>query len=250
MLGGLRRACQRAYSAAANEVDVMFIGAGPGGYVGAIKAAQLGLKTACVEKRATLGGTCLNVGCIPSKALLNSSHKLKEAQNDLSAYGVDVQGVKLNLPKMMAQKEKAVRTLTGGIEMLFKKNKVIGVKGEAKLKGPNQVLVTGPDGKEETWKAKHIVLATGSDIIPLPGLAVDEKTVVSSTGALGLQQVPKRMVVIGGGVIGLELVLHTMCNVLMLGLGVESAGLRSDGGGGLGWDRFGVHGRRGSLGSP
>lgn len=209
MLGQLRRACQRAYSSApGREVDVMFIGAGPGGYVGAIKAAQLGLKTACVERGATLGGTCLNVGCMPSKALLNSSQKLKEAQHNLAAFGVDVEGVRLNLPKMMAQKDKAVRALTGGIEMLFRKNGVIRVLGEAKLTGPNEVQVsTGPEGKKETWRAKNIVLATGSDIVPLPGLAVDEKTVVSSTGALSLQQVPKRMLVIGGGVIGLELVL-------------------------------------------
>lgn len=148
----------------------------------------------------------MNVGCIPSKALLNSSHMYHQAKHEMAGYGVDVSGVTLNLPKMLGQKEKAVKALTGGIEMLFKKNKVNGYKGEAKIVGPNSVQVTMGDGKKEVLEAKSIVIATGSDVVQLPGLKVDEKTVVSSTGALSLERVPKRMVVVGGGVIGLELV--------------------------------------------
>lgn len=152
----------------------------------------------------------MNVGCIPSKALLNSSHMYHQAKHEFAEYGIDgAEGIRLNLPKMLGQKEKAVKTLTGGIEMLFKKNKVINVKGSAKIVGPNEVEVVKADGSKESWRAKNIVVATGSEIQALPGLIIDEKTVVSSTGALSLEKVPKRLTVIGGGIIGLELVLST-----------------------------------------
>lgn len=186
------------------DLDLVVIGAGPGGYVAAIKAAQLGLKTACVEKRTTLGGTCLNVGCIPSKALLQNSHIYHTTKHDIENRGIDVSGVKLNLPNMMQHKEKAVKSLTGGIEMLFKKNKVEFVKGNGKIVGANKVEVEGPSGKT-ILNTKNIVIATGSDATAFPGISIDEKSIVSSTGALSLQSVPKKMIVIGGGIIGLEL---------------------------------------------
>lgn len=180
--------------------DVIVIGAGPGGYVAAIRAAQLGLKTACVEKRSALGGTCLNIGCIPSKALLHASEKYHEAQDGLAAFGVKVKGVELDLAGMMAHKNKVVAANTQGIEFLFKKNKVDWLKGAGKITAPGKVSV---DGKN--YDAKHIIIATGSDVVSLPGIVIDEKQVVSSTGALVLEKVPETMVVIGGGVIGLEL---------------------------------------------
>lgn len=183
-----------------NSYDVIVIGAGPGGYVCAIRAAQLGLKVACVEKRATLGGTCLNVGCIPSKALLQASEKYHEAGHDLAAMGVKVSGVALDLPAMMAHKEKVVDANTKGIEFLFKKNKVEWLKGAGVITAPGQVKVGN-----DTHTAKHIVIATGSDVSNLPGITIDEDKIVSSTGALQLASVPKHLVVIGGGVIGLEL---------------------------------------------
>jgi dihydrolipoamide dehydrogenase len=189
----------------AETFDLIVIGAGPGGYVAAIRAAQLGLKTACVEMRAALGGTCLNIGCIPSKALLTSSEKFTEAQNHLAMHGVKVGAVSLDLPAMMAHKNKVVKDNTAGIEFLFRKNKVTWLKGRGKIASAGQVVVTDAAGKSETYATKKILIASGSDITPLPGLTIDEKKIVSSEGALSLPAVPKHMVVIGGGVIGLEL---------------------------------------------
>ncbi|RAU23937.1 dihydrolipoyl dehydrogenase [Paramagnetospirillum kuznetsovii] len=186
-----------------NNFDVVIIGGGPGGYVAAIRAAQLGLKTACVEKRGALGGTCLNVGCIPSKALLSASHHYHAAGHELAAFGVKVGKVEIDLAGMMGHKDKVVSDNTKGIEFLFKKNKVTYIIGAGEITAPGQVKVTGKDAK--TLTAKHIVIATGSDVTPLPGVAIDEDVIVSSTGALALPKVPKHMVVIGGGVIGLEL---------------------------------------------
>ena len=184
----------------ADAYDVIVIGAGPGGYVCAIRAAQLGLKTACVEKRATLGGTCLNVGCIPSKALLQASEKFEEAEKHLSAFGVNVGKVSLDLKAMMGHKDKVVESNVKGVEFLFKKNKIDWLKGEGVIEAAGKVKVG-----DKTYAAKHIVIATGSDVASLPGITIDEKQVVSSTGALELAAVPKSMVVIGGGVIGLEM---------------------------------------------
>jgi len=196
---------KRFYANGAPE-DVVVIGGGPGGYVAAIKAAQLGLKTTCVEKRGALGGTCLNVGCIPSKALLNSSHLYEEAKHHFASYGIKINGtVEIDLPTMMKQKSEAVTKLTGGIEYLFKKNKVTYAKGSGKITGPNEVTVTGNDGKTEVIKAKNIIIATGSDVISVPGIKIDENLIVSSTGALSLKSVPKKLTVIGAGIIGLEM---------------------------------------------
>jgi dihydrolipoamide dehydrogenase len=183
------------------DFDLIVIGAGPGGYVAAIRAAQLGLKTACVESRETLGGTCLNVGCIPSKALLHSSELYEEAHSGvLAKFGVNFKGVSLDLDQMHAEKAKAVGELTGGIEFLFKKNKVEWLKGQAAFASANSVVVAG-----KTYTADKIMIATGSSVTPLPGVDVDQKVIVDSTGALALPKAPKHMVVIGGGVIGLEL---------------------------------------------
>ncbi len=180
--------------------DVIVIGAGPGGYVAAIRAAQLGMKVACVEKRDALGGTCLNVGCIPSKAMLFASERYEGAQHHMKDLGVEVSGVKLNLKAMMAHKDKVVTDNTKGIEFLFKKNKIDWLKGEGKVAGAGKVSVAGAQ-----YDAKHVIIATGSDVISLPNITIDEKKVVSSTGALTLDKVPASMVVIGAGVIGLEL---------------------------------------------
>ena len=186
---------------AEQDYDLIVIGAGPGGYVAAIRAAQLGLKTACVESRETLGGTCLNVGCIPSKAMLHASELYHEAQSGaLTKFGIDFTGVGLNLDQMQAEKTKAVGELTGGIEFLFKKNKVDWLKGHAAFTSPNSVDVAG-----KSYSAKTIMIATGSSVTPLPGVEIDQKVIVDSTGALALPKVPKHLVVIGGGVIGLEL---------------------------------------------
>jgi dihydrolipoamide dehydrogenase len=183
------------------EFDVIIIGAGPGGYVAAIRAAQLGLKTACVESRDTLGGTCLNVGCIPSKAMLHASELYKEAASGaLDKFGIKFSGVKLDLKQMLAEKETAVGELTGGIEFLFKKNKVTWLKGHASFTSPGSIDVAGVN-----YTAKNIVIATGSSVTPLPGVEIDQKVVVDSTGALSLTKVPAKMIVIGGGVIGLEM---------------------------------------------
>ncbi|HYF87792.1 dihydrolipoyl dehydrogenase [Azospirillum sp.] len=187
---------------AESTFDVVVIGGGPGGYVCAIRAAQLGFKVACVEKRGTLGGTCLNVGCIPSKALLAASEKFEEAAHGLAKFGIKVGGVELDLPGMLAHKDKVVKDNVGGIEFLFKKNKVAWLKGAGKITAANTVEV---EGVGTITASKAIVIATGSDVTPLPGIAIDEKRVVSSTGALSLPEVPKHLVVIGGGVIGLEL---------------------------------------------
>lgn len=190
------------------EYDVVVIGGGPGGYVAAIKAAQLGLKTACVEKRGALGGTCLNVGCIPSKAMLNNSHIYHQTLHDLKNRGIDVGEVKLNLPNMLKAKNKAVSSLTKGIEGLFKKNKVDYIKGLGSLSSSTTVSVDLLDGGgKKDLTTKNIIIATGSEVSPFPGgaIEIDEKRIVSSTGALDLQQVPKKMVVIGGGIIGLEM---------------------------------------------
>ena len=180
--------------------DLIVIGSGPGGYVCAIRAAQLGLKTACVEKRETLGGTCLNVGCIPSKALLQASEKYEEAQHDLAAFGVKVDKVSLDLKAMMGHKDAVVKANTAGVEFLFKKNKVTWLKGDARIAAADTVEVAG-----EAHKTRAIVIATGSDVAPLGGIEIDEKKIVSSTGALTLPKVPKKLVVIGGGYIGLEM---------------------------------------------
>ena len=186
---------------AEQDYDLIVIGAGPGGYVAAIRAAQLGLKTACVESRETLGGTCLNVGCIPSKAMLHSSEMYHEAHSGaLAKFGIDFKGVALNLDQMQAEKTKAVGELTGGIEFLFKKNKVDWLKGRAAFTSANTVDVAG-----KSYTAKNILIATGSSVTPLPGVEIDQKIIVDSTGALALSKVPKHLVVIGGGVIGMEL---------------------------------------------
>ncbi|HEX6978763.1 MAG TPA: dihydrolipoyl dehydrogenase [Alphaproteobacteria bacterium] len=183
--------------------DIIIIGAGPGGYTMAIRCAQLGMKTAVVESRATLGGTCLNIGCIPSKALLQSSELFHEAGHGFATHGIKVGKLDLDLPAMMKQKQSVVDASTRGIEFLFKKNKVAWLKGKGKLLGGGKVEVAGESAG--TYSARHIVIATGSDVMPLKGIAIDEKQIVSSTGALQLAKVPKSMVVIGGGVIGLEL---------------------------------------------
>jgi dihydrolipoamide dehydrogenase len=190
---------------AEGEFDVVVIGSGPGGYVAAIRAAQLGLKTACVEKRETLGGTCLNIGCIPSKALLQSSEKFEEARHGLAVHGVKVGSVELDLAAMQAQKSKVVADNTNGIAYLFKKNKVEWVRGAARIASAGAVEVALVAGGSATLKTRQIVIATGSDSAPLPGVVIDERQIVSSTGALALGEVPKRLVVIGGGYIGLEM---------------------------------------------
>jgi dihydrolipoamide dehydrogenase len=188
-----------------NSFDVVVIGGGPGGYVAAIRAGQLGLKVACVEKRGSLGGTCLNVGCIPSKALLSASHAFEAASHHYGAFGVKVGKVEMDVAAMQGHKEKVVSDNTKGIEFLFKKNKVTYVIGAGTITAPGQIKVTGLDGAEKTLTAKAIIIATGSDVTPLPGVEIDEEVIVSSTGALALKKTPKSMVVIGGGVIGLEL---------------------------------------------
>jgi dihydrolipoamide dehydrogenase len=187
--------------------DVVVIGTGPGGYVCAIKAAQLGLKTVVVEKRATHGGTCVNVGCIPSKALLHASEKFAEAGHGLAALGVEVGKPKLNLATMLAHKTSVVEQNTKGLDFLMKKNKIDVLRGTGKIVGAGKVSVTGEDGKAQEVEAKNIVIATGSDVAGIPGVKVefDEKVIVSSTGALEFEKVPGTLVVVGGGVIGLEL---------------------------------------------
>jgi len=184
----------------ATSYDVVVIGAGPGGYVAAIRAAQLGMKVACVEKRSSLGGTCLNIGCIPSKALLFASERFEAAGHHFKDLGIDVASVKLDLKGMMGHKNKVVDANTKGIEFLFRKNKIDWLKGTGKVLSSSKFSV---DGKE--YSAKNIIIATGSDVISLPGIAIDEKQIVSSTGALELDKVPESLIVIGGGVIGLEL---------------------------------------------
>jgi len=190
---------------ATENYDVVVIGGGPGGYVAAIRAAQLGLKTACVEKRGALGGTCLNVGCIPSKALLQSSHLYEEAAKHMGPHGIKVSSIVLDLAAMLARKEKVVVDLTKGVELLFRKNKVTYVNGAGRLLGGGKIAVALNGSGEQTLEAKNIIIATGSDVMPLPGVTIDEKQIVSSTGALSLAKVPAQMVVVGGGYIGLEM---------------------------------------------
>jgi len=187
-----------------DNYDVVVIGGGPGGYVAAIRAAQLGFRTACVEKRGRLGGTCLNIGCIPSKALLNSSERFAEARQGMAAHGIKLAGVELDLPQMMAAKDKVVDGLTKGIELLFRKNKVEYIRGAARLAAPGRIEVA-LEGGARSIAARHIIIATGSDSLPLSGVTIDEKRIVSSTGALSLDRVPKHLAVIGGGYIGLEM---------------------------------------------
>jgi dihydrolipoamide dehydrogenase len=185
--------------------DLVVVGAGPGGYVAAIRAAQLGLKTACVDKRAALGGTCLNVGCIPSKALLHSSERYEEAKAGLAKHGIRFSGLELDLGAMMAHKDKVVADLTKGVEFLLNKNKVDRIAGAASIAAPGEVVVSRNDGTTDNLTTRHILIATGSEPSPLAGVEVDEKRIVSSTGALSLESVPEKLIVIGAGVIGLEL---------------------------------------------
>lgn len=185
--------------------DVVVIGGGPGGYVAAIRAAQLGLKTACVEKRKTLGGTCLNVGCIPSKALLEISHKFHDSAHSFEKLGIKISQPKIDVEKLLANKNEIVLGLTNGISGLFKKNKVTHIEGAGKFLNKNQIEVTKPDGAKETVSAKNFIIAAGSEVAKLPGAEIDEKIIISSTGALDLTKVPQKMIIIGAGVIGLEL---------------------------------------------
>ncbi|CAL1697523.1 unnamed protein product [Somion occarium] len=198
-------AARRGLATASEPYDTVIIG--PGGYVAAIKAAQKGLKTACIEKRGALGGTCLNVGCIPSKAMLHNSHLYHQTKTDLQRRGIEVSDVSLNISQMLKAKEDAVTSLTKGIEVLFKQNKVDYIKGTASFLSPTRLSVQLNEGGEAEVEAKNIIIATGSDVTPFPGgaIEIDEEQIVSSTGALSLPQVPEKMVVIGGGVIGLEL---------------------------------------------
>ena len=188
----------------ADKFQAVVIGGGPGGYVCAIRLAQLGLKTACIESRGSLGGTCLNVGCIPSKSLLNLSEEFNKVKN-LSNKGIEIAEVKLNLSKMMKSKDKAVTILTKGVEFLLKKNKVTYFKGIGSLKSKKEILIKDDKNKEILIQADKIIIATGSLPASLPGIEFDEKIIVSSTGALKLEKVPKKMVVVGGGYIGLEM---------------------------------------------
>ena len=184
-----------------DNFDLVVIGGGPGGYVCAIRAAQLGLKTACVESRGALGGTCLNVGCIPSKSLLNLSENFHKAKKDFNQQGIEIEGIKLNIEKMMLNKNKSIQVLTKGVEFLFKKNKVTYIKGKGVLFSKNDIVVY-ENNKKTNYKTKNIVIATGSDVASLPGIEIDEKNIISSTGALSLNKVPKKLTVIGGGIIG------------------------------------------------
>ncbi|TCD63431.1 dihydrolipoamide dehydrogenase precursor [Steccherinum ochraceum] len=198
----------RGYASSSSEpYDAIIIGGGPGGYVAAIKAAQQGLKTACIEKRGALGGTCLNVGCIPSKAMLNNSHMYHQAQHDMKRRGIDIDGVSLNLPVMLKAKDDAVTNLTKGVEHLFRQNKVDYFKGTASFASQNKLTVALNEGGETEIEGKNIIIATGSEVAPFPGgsIEIDEEQIVSSTGVLSLKEVPKKMVVIGGGIIGLEM---------------------------------------------
>jgi len=193
--------------ATTNDADLVVIGSGPGGYVGAIKAAQMGMKTICIEKNPTLGGTCLNIGCIPSKSLLNNSHFYHMAKSgDLKNRGVKFMDLELDLESMMKEKSKAVSDLTKGIAMLFKKNNIVHLKGHGKISGNNEVSVLDSNGEiVNLIKTKNIMIATGSEVTPFPGIDIDEERIVTSTGALSLEKVPAKMIIIGAGVIGLEL---------------------------------------------
>ena len=185
------------------DYDLIIIGTGPGGYVAAIRAAQLGMKVACVEKEPALGGTCLNIGCIPSKALLNSSEKFVELSKHADEHGIKAGKIELDLSKLMQRKEKIVKQLTTGIGFLFKKNKIAHLNGTASFVDKKSIKVKS--SKESTLSAKNFIIATGSSSMERPGITVDEKQIVTSTGALSLSAVPKTMLVIGGGYIGLEM---------------------------------------------
>jgi dihydrolipoamide dehydrogenase len=185
--------------------DLVVIGAGPGGYVAAIRAAQLGLKTLCVEKRKSLGGTCLNVGCIPSKTLLEISHKFYEASNSFTKLGINISTPSIDMEKILQNKNNIIAGLTGGIASLFKKNKVIHLQGEAKFLNKNQIEVLKENEEKEIISAKHFIIATGSEVANLKGVEIDEKIILSSTGALDIAKIPHKLVIIGAGVIGLEL---------------------------------------------
>ncbi|QDU54988.1 dihydrolipoyl dehydrogenase [Aeoliella mucimassa] len=187
-----------------SNFDLLVIGAGPGGYVAALRGAQLGLNVACVEKESALGGTCLRVGCIPSKALLESSELYEVAREEFAAHGIDADGLSLDLEKMLSRKDRVVTTLTRGIAGLFKKNKITHFQGQARFSGPGKVVVASADG-EQTVEAKHIIIATGSKVAKLPGVEPDGQRIGTSTEALNYDKVPEHLVVIGGGVIGLEL---------------------------------------------
>ena len=188
-----------------NKFDLVVIGGGPGGYVCAIRAAQLGLKTACIESRGALGGTCLNVGCIPSKSLLNLSENFHKAKKDFNKQGIEIDGIKLNIGKMMLNKNKSIQVLTKGVEFLFKKNKVTYFKGKGVLFSKNDIVIYESDSKRINVSSKNIVIATGSTVASLPGIKINEKNIVSSTGALSFNKVPGKLAVIGGGYIGLEM---------------------------------------------
>jgi dihydrolipoamide dehydrogenase len=187
------------------DYDLVVIGSGPGGYVAAIRAAQLGLRTACVEKRETLGGTCLNIGCIPSKALLYSSELFEQTGHGLARHGIKVPGVELDLAAMMVQKDRVVAANVSGVAFLFKKNRIDWIKGTGRIAAPGLVEVALNEGGQRRVRTRHILIATGSEVTPLPGIAIDEQHIISSTGGLSLPAVPKHLVVIGGGYIGLEL---------------------------------------------
>ncbi|CCE83089.1 Piso0_002865 [Millerozyma farinosa CBS 7064] len=201
------RAAQFVRFASTQEFDVVVIGGGPGGYVSAIKNAQLNMKTACIEKRGALGGTCLNVGCIPSKSLLNNSHLYHQVKHEASTRGIDITGdIKVNIDNLQDAKQKSVKALTGGVEMLLKKNGVTYFKGEGSFVDEHNLNVKPIDGSEEFQiKSKNIIVATGSEPAPFPGIEIDEERIVSSTGVLDLKEVPKRLSIIGGGIIGLEM---------------------------------------------
>jgi len=186
------------------KFDATVIGGGPGGYVCAIRLSQLGLKTACIESRGTLGGTCLNVGCIPSKNLLNLSENFYKAKN-FNKIGIEIGEVKLNLEKMMKNKNKAVTVLTKGVEFLFKKNKITYFKGTGSFKSKNEISIIQKDQKEKIINSKNIIISTGSEPVSLPGIEFDEEKIISSTGALSLNSVPKKMIIVGAGYIGLEM---------------------------------------------
>ena len=188
-----------------DEFDIIVIGGGPGGYVAAIRASQLGKKTACIESRGALGGTCLNIGCIPSKSLLHSSELFKKANSEFKSLGINTGNISIDISKMMQHKKKSVDTLTKGVEFLFKKNKVNYFKGHGSFLDTNSVEIKLNDGTKKIIKGKNIVVATGSSVLCLPNITIDEKVIVSSTGALSLPKIPKKLIVIGGGYIGLEM---------------------------------------------
>ncbi len=188
-----------------DEFDIIVIGGGPGGYVAAIRASQLGKKTACIESRGALGGTCLNIGCIPSKSLLHSSELFKKANSEFKSLGINTGNISIDISKMMMHKKKSVDTLTKGVEFLFKKNKVTYFKGHGSFLDTNNIEIKLNDGTKKSIKGKNVVIATGSSVLSLPNITIDEKVIVSSTGALSLSKIPKKLIVIGGGYIGLEM---------------------------------------------